>query len=74
MLSLMPPRPNPPSSSTSQQSFAERHLDAEPHSYDKDRYDGRDDSLECIALRLLDALTPASQVVKIRAKLLAIIF
>jgi hypothetical protein len=55
-------------------SFAERRFDAEPYSYDKTSYDHGDDSLEYIALCLLDSSAPAPQVLKIRAKVPAIIF
>jgi hypothetical protein len=55
-------------------SFAERRFDAEPYSYDETSYDDGDDSLEYIALCLLDSSAPAPQVLKIRAKVPAIIF
>jgi hypothetical protein len=52
-------------------SFAERRLYSEPHSHNKAGYDDRDDSLEGIAMCLLDASTAGPQVLKIRAKLVS---
>src|SRR5467141_1668968 len=47
-------------------SFAEHDLDAEPHRSDKAGDDNGNDGLECIALRLFDALAPAPQMLKVR--------
>jgi len=52
-------------------SFGERRLDSGPPSHDKAGYDDRDDSLEGIAMCLLDASAAAPQVLKIRAKLVS---
>ena len=49
-------------------SFAEHDFDAEPHRSDKAGDDNGNDGLECIALRLFDALAPASQVLKVRSQ------
>jgi hypothetical protein len=68
------PRLNFPHRWRVSKSFAERRFDAEPYSYNKTSYDHGDDSLEYIALCLLDSSAPAPQVLKIRAKLFAIIF
>src|SRR5206468_10338823 len=55
-------------------SFAECRLDAEPHGPDEAGHDHRDDCLECVALRLLDASAPASKMLKVRAQLFSILF
>ena len=52
-------------------SFAERRLDSEPHSHDKPVTMTVMTALKGIALCLLDAPTPAPQVLKIRAKLVS---
>src|SRR5260370_34602340 len=53
-------------------SFAEHDLDAEPCRTDQSGHDHGDDGLECIALRLFDALTPPPQMLKIGAHFLRI--
>jgi len=55
-------------------SFAEHDLDAEPCRTDQSGHDHGDDGLECIALRLFDALTPTPQMLKIGAHFLPIRF
>src|SRR3979411_3325776 len=49
-------------------SFAEHHLDTKPYRTDEASDDNCNHSLERIALRLLDTLAPASQVLKIGAQ------
>src|ERR1700731_441598 len=56
------------------ESFTEHDLEAEPHRADKPGDNDGDHGLEGIALRLLDALAPAPQMLKVRAQLLAILF
>src|SRR5713226_9414124 len=55
-------------------SFVEHDLDAEPYRSDKAGNDDDNNGLEGIALRLLDALAPASQMLKVRPQLLAVLF
>ena len=49
--------------------FVQSDLDAEPYCADETGDDHGDDGLEGITLCLLDALTPAPQVLKVRANL-----
>jgi len=50
-------------------SLSEHPFDAQPHRTDKTSDDDRDDGLERIALRLLDALPPTTQMLEIRPQL-----
>jgi hypothetical protein len=49
-------------------SFAEHHLDAQPHRADQPGNDNCNHRLEGIALRLLDAFAPAPQMLKVRTQ------
>src|ERR1700704_3481415 len=55
-------------------SFAEHDLDTEPYRTDEPGDDNCNHGLERIALRLLDTFAPASQVLKVGAQFLAILF
>jgi hypothetical protein len=50
-------------------SLSEHDLDAEPDRPEQSRDDDGDHRLERVALRLLDALAPAAQVLEIRPQL-----
>ena len=47
-------------------SFPEHRLHAEPHRSNNPRDEHRNNGLECVTLRLLNALAPAPEVLKIR--------